>query len=451
MKMKNSSGLDCVPADDTSTVASGQLTPEDVSTIASDLLTPVVEPSERSHTDGIQPDLSDSWATEPPTPEDSESEASKSGPSPPMNQPCSCPRNRRQASARRRQSRNRNPSFNLFSVFTLAAVLSVAAISWWIQSRGSSFMQPRVNPIDEFIASQDDWIAINDIITEYDYLPEEIKSRETTMTDLMLAVKHSNLPRRHRLAGEMQKFSVIADRVVDDLIDWTSLAAATVDRIQNMNYHALLGYQSLQRMGSWTAIPAPAAEDVGLIPTLQHFGHVVSAAIVGDRRQKSITLHQLFVQDADKAGSQLKLLKVRGTSLAKDFRKMSNHLERIADISRSEEAQLKSEERQRKSRVRGRMGLNSCAIRELKTQAEELHVMAQRMMEGREMMKGATIKIRKLDKGFGKLYLALAEGKWEEVDAIPWRLASIQAAVNRLEGVRESTRPRVAKSQQQVV
>ncbi|KAH7118636.1 hypothetical protein B0J13DRAFT_196494 [Dactylonectria estremocensis] len=447
--MKTPSDQTYILLDDTSTITSGLFTPEDTSTIASSRHTPNATPSERGHVDGAGSGGSDAWTTESPTTDDSEPEASDL-PRSRLYQTYQKPHNRRRVRDRRRKISNRK-GFNLFNILVSVAILSVAAISWWMRSWGSSSVQPRANPIDDFIASQDDWIAVNDIITEYDYLPEDIKSRETTMTDMMLAVKHSNLPSRHRLVREMKQFSVVADRVVDDLIDWTSLAAATVDRIQNMNYHALLGYQSLQEMGSWTAIPAPDAEDVGLIPTFQHFGHIISVALVGDRRQKSITLHQLFVQEADKAGSQLNLLKVQGTSLAKDFRKMSNHLGIIADISRSEEAQLKSEERQLKSSVRGWMGLNSCAAEDLKTQAEELCVMAQRMMEGREMMKGATMKIRKLDKGFGKLYLALAEGRWEEADAIPWRLATIQSAVNRLEGVRESTRPRVARSRQQTI
>ncbi|KAK7428363.1 hypothetical protein QQZ08_005120 [Neonectria magnoliae] len=444
--MQTPSGKTHVPADDASTIASSQLTPEDLSTIASGLLTPVVASSDESLTNGVGPDGPSSWAAESPPAEDSESEASQSRPSSTWYRTCPSSRNRRQARVRRRQI---SPS--IFSVLTLVVILSVASMSWLIQSREESIAQPRANPIDDLIASQDDWIAVNDIIAEYDHLPEEIKIRETTMIDLMLAVKYSNLPSRHRLVREMQSFSVISERAVDDLIDWTSLAAATVDRVQNMNYHALLGYQSLQRVGSWAAIPAPIAEDAGLIPTLQHFCHVISAAVTGDRQQKSITLHQLFIDGANKAGRQLKGLKVQATSLATDFRKMSNHLEAIADISRSEEAQLKSDTRQLKIGVRGRMGLNNCAARDLKTQAEELELMAHRMMEGREMMKGATMKIKKLDKGFGKLYSELAEGKWEEVDVMPWRLASIQAAVNRLEGVRKSSRPRVAKVQQQSI
>ncbi|KAH6977571.1 hypothetical protein BKA56DRAFT_588461 [Ilyonectria sp. MPI-CAGE-AT-0026] len=418
---------------------------EDTNVIASGLLTPAITPSERSYPDGLGSDGSDISATGSPTTGNSEPETSASGRvNSRLYRTCINSPNRRQPPVSHR-GRNRNVNLKLcfLSFLPMVAFLAVAAIGWWMGSWEKPPALPRLNPIDEFLASQDDWVATNEIFTEYDYLPQKIKSGETAMTDLMIAVKYSDLPGRHRLAREMQEFSATAEKVVDNLIDWNSLAGATVDRIQNMNYHALLGYQSLQRMASWTVIPAPAAGDVGLIPTLQHFGHLISVSMVGDKEQVAIQLHQLFIQEAAKAGSQLNHLKIQGIALASDFRKIAYHLQNIAEISRSEEAQLKAEVRELLSGIWGWLGFNDYAAKDLSTQAMVLHTMADGMMEGHKMINNAMIKIRKLDKDFGRLYTALAESKWEEAGAMPLRLDAIQSAVNRLDSVRKSSRARL--------
>ncbi|KAK0706197.1 hypothetical protein B0T26DRAFT_679913 [Lasiosphaeria miniovina] len=43
------------------------------------------------------------------------------------------------------------------------------------------------DPIDALVASQDDWVSATDLVTEYDYLPLQIKGGEAKMTDLMIA------------------------------------------------------------------------------------------------------------------------------------------------------------------------------------------------------------------------------------------------------------------------
>ncbi|KAH6999347.1 hypothetical protein EDB80DRAFT_780114 [Ilyonectria destructans] len=413
------------------------VSPEDTSTITSSLLTPVMTPSERSYTDGPGSDGSDISATESPTPGNSEPQTSASGRvSSRLYRACINPRNRRQPPVSHHKL--------CFLIFLpMIVFLAVATIGWRMGCWENPPTSPGPNPMDDFVASQEDWVAVNEIFTEYDYLPQQIKSGETAMTDLMIAIKYSDLRGRHRLTREMQEFSATAEKVADNLMDWNSLAGATVDRIQNMNYHALLGYQSLQRMASWTVISAPAAGDVGLFPTLQHFGRLISVAMVGDKEQRAIQLHQLFIQEAAKAGSQLNHLKIQGTALASDFRKIAYHLQNIAEISRSEEAQLKAEVRELLSGIWGWLGFNDYAAKDLSTQALVLHIMADGMMEGHKMINNAMIKIRKLDKDFGRLYTALAESKWEEAGAMPMRLDTIQAAVNRLDSVRKSSRARL--------
>ncbi|KAK3324951.1 hypothetical protein B0H66DRAFT_615262 [Apodospora peruviana] len=325
------------------------------------------------------------------------------------------------------------------SIIPIFAFIAVALIGWWMIPVDGG----KPGPIDAFVASQDDWVHVTNLVTEYDRLPLEIKGGESRMTDLMISVKYSELPGKDLLVKDMQQCVTVAERVVDNLIDWNSLAGDTVDRIQNMNYHALTAYRGLQSMASWAVIPAPAAGDIGVIATIQHVGHALSLAVVGDKEKKGEMLQKLFIQEADRAKDQLADLKLSGTALAHDLSLLAYHLKSIATTARAEQAQLNAEMRELLSGIWGYLGFNDYAVASLGTQADMLALMAEATMQGNGYIGEVMGKIRKIDKDFTKLYKALEESKWSQAGTMSLRLDNIQSAIDKLDHARRSSTSRL--------
>ncbi|KAG8404863.1 hypothetical protein J3459_016670 [Metarhizium acridum] len=209
----------------------------------------------------------------------------------------------------------------------------------------------------------------------------------------------------------MQQFQIVSNRIVDRLIEWNNLASRTVNKVQHMNYLILSAYRHQQSMIAWAVIPAPAVGDAGVVSTLQHFGHVLSTAIVGDREKKATKLLQLFAEQASKAAMQLNTLLVDGKQLESDFSMLICHLLNIKDLTELEKSQLGEDEEALLSILWALIKVYKREVGRLKSQEDLLKAMIGTAKEAGGYLYNVPVKIPRLNKDSAKLYQELAESK----------------------------------------
>lgn len=295
------------------------------------------------------------------------------------------------------------------------------------------------DPVDEFLKTQEEWVGVSDLVASFDYLPVAIKQGESNMIEVMIAIKHSHLRGRDRLVGEMEEFAELAGAISHKTIVWNNMVAATVDRVQNMNYHALRGLRGVQNSYSWPVIPAPASDTTGgLLTIAQGIAHRITSSLAHSQEQRVERFRVALVDEADRCGKDLGTLRVSGTELKADFARATRILKKMAEIARSEAFLTKGDRKDLEDSFWQLFGFYSGQIDNLNAHIQYLDGIAGDMMVGHRFMNDAIGRIVKLDDGFGHLQRSLKEMKFEKSSDLALRMDRIQSGIDKINKIRGS-------------
>ncbi|KAM7186329.1 hypothetical protein V8F33_011903 [Rhypophila sp. PSN 637] len=340
----------------------------------------------------------------------------------------------------------------LLSLIPVGLFLLVAVAGYMVSSWSESHRDTKSNEaIDSFLSSQEEWVNVNDLVTQFDYLPTVIKQGESDMVDLKLAIKHSHLRGRDRLVSQMGLFETIASAISSHANKWNALAGSNIDRVQNMNYHALRALEAVQKSSTWPVIPAPSPGEIGVLSQVQSAAHAITSSMAHAQEQRVARLHQAFTQEVDKIGDGFGELRVMGTQLLGEFHRAVVTLQNIADIARHEAFLAGVDRDELENSFWQWFGVYSESIANLGTHIDYLQGMAGHMMVGHNVMSSIMVEVERLDAGFKVLQIALKEAKFEKSEHMAQQLDRIQASIRRLDRVRQSSRARVQAERYEAV
>ncbi|KAK4208844.1 hypothetical protein QBC37DRAFT_64704 [Rhypophila decipiens] len=332
-------------------------------------------------------------------------------------------------------------------LFLLVAVAGYI-VSTWAESNNNTKSN---EAIDCFLSSQEDWMNVNDLVTKYDYLPTVVKQGESEMVGLMVAIKHSHLRGRDRLVSQMDRFATVSSSISSHANKWNALAGSNIDRVQNMNYHALRALEAVQRSSSWPVIPAPSPGESGIISHIQSAAHGITSAMADAHKQRVTRLHEVIGHEADQIADGLGQLRVTGTQLVGEFRQAVFIMQNIADIAHNEAFIADGDRDELKTSFWQWFGLYSESIANLGTHIEYLQGMAGHIMVGHNAMSEILTEIEGLDESFKILQTALKEANFEKSEYTAQQLDRIQSSIRRLDGMRQSSRARAQAGRYETV